>query len=114
MTILPPLPQRGQKALDHRHLADDVDLQLTTQLLEREKLERRGDGDPGVVHKPSEPGVARSSRAAAIDSESVESSVTVRSPAERSRSASCGLRAAPTASKPSSFRWWAVASADAG
>jgi len=30
-----------------------------TWLLEREKLERRGDRDPGVVHKPRERGVAQ-------------------------------------------------------
>jgi hypothetical protein len=59
LTIRPrPRPQQRQKALDHRHLTDHVDLQLTTQLLEREELERRGHGDAGVVHEPGERAVA--------------------------------------------------------
>jgi hypothetical protein len=39
----------GEKRLDHAQLADDVDVELSRQLVRWQKLERRGDCDPGVV-----------------------------------------------------------------
>ena len=46
--------ERGEKRLQHGDLADDVDLELPTQLVERHELERRRNRDPGVVDEPLE------------------------------------------------------------
>ena len=49
------LAQRRQERLEHTQLADDVDVELTGQLLRRQELERCRDGDAGVVDEPVEP-----------------------------------------------------------
>ena len=41
--------QRWQERLQHAQLADDIDVQLTRQLVRRKELERAGDRDAGVV-----------------------------------------------------------------
>ena len=48
-------PHGGQKRLRDRELADDVDLELAAELVERQVLERRRDGDAGVVDEAVEP-----------------------------------------------------------
>ena len=48
------LPERGQHRLEHGDLADDVHLELTAELVERDELERRRDRDARVVDEPVE------------------------------------------------------------
>ena len=50
----PSAAQRGEKRLGDRRLADEVDLELLAQLVDREELERRGHSDAGVVHEPDQ------------------------------------------------------------
>ena len=48
-------PQRREHRLGDGELADDVDLELAAELVERQVLERRGDRDARVVDEPVEP-----------------------------------------------------------
>ena len=43
-----------QEGLGHRDLADDVDLELVTPLVERHELQRPGDVDARVVDQPGD------------------------------------------------------------
>ena len=43
-----------ENRLQHGDLTDDVHLELTSELVERDELERRRDRDPGVVDEPVE------------------------------------------------------------
>lgn len=47
-------PDQGQKSLDHGQRADQVDLELAAEVVERLELERAGLDDPGVGDEPGQ------------------------------------------------------------
>ena len=47
-----------QHRLGHRHVGDEVDLELVAEVVERDRLQRAGDGDAGVVDEAVEAAVA--------------------------------------------------------
>ena len=98
-------PKRRQERLSDGELADDVHLELASKLCEWQVLERRRDGDTGVVDEAVET-VDAFAAAAAMASASVTSSSSSSVPTQ----ASPALRTQASTRAPRLAKWRAHAS----
>ena len=97
----------AQQRLGDGDLADHVDLELAAVVVERQRLDRALDGDPGVVDQPREPPAGRLARRGRRRPRSCRASVTsmisgssALGASARSDSPSSGLRTPAKTSKP--------------